>query len=227
MGFRSASYGTATASGTASIPKPAGLAVGDLMLLWASARTTSTAVAFTVPSGFDLVGSALAQTAQRSELRSKVATADDVAASTFAVSFTGNALACALVAVEAGTYDKSGTYLGTSTVTIGTLTPAQAGSLLVFFAGSSYSSATPRTFSGWSIATDNPAWTEQVDQGVSDGSYSASVGCATAVRSATTATGDWTASASSNARQTGAGVIVTLSGESPAAAPMTTLRGTW
>lgn len=183
-----------------TITKPSGLTAGDYMV--AIIGTSSDSSVQDV-SGWTTLGSQLNGADARLTVYGKVADSSDAAASnfTFAV-HSGNGAAndgmggC-LIAIS-GTapvattsfidFGTSGGASATHTYS-GGITPTVADSILIM--GTWGHGSASRTISNYAIATDNPTWTERMDDTEPVGTSYYVIGVATAPRSQTTATGDF------------------------------------
>lgn len=198
----------AWASGTSlAITKPTGLAVGDLMVAIVSYQKGRT---LTVPSGWANNGVYNANIGEfRTVLSYKVADSSDVAASDFTWTISGGAESRAGCIMRITNWDSTMDLTGSitngsnvdddSTPTFAqTITPTRNNSLIIF-ASTASTAGGAITGSNYAMATDNPSWTEQVD--INDGGNRGFF-VATAIRSATSATGNFSLTASGG----GAGV---------------------
>lgn len=177
---------------TSVVTKPTSLAVGDLMIGQTVSIGEGVSVsASTTPSGWTLHGSKSwsgdGNTCYQT-IFYKVADSSDVAASNFSFSSSGNSTYfCAAVARISS---PSETYqISDSTG----LTPTRASGLfLICAAGGGGGTATgDPTFSGYSIATDDPTWTEQHDtpDDITSSGFDGGFAMASATRTEVTATG--------------------------------------
>lgn len=188
-----------------TLGKPAGLAVGDLMVAVVANGSSTTANPFSFPSNWlDLGGASTTYGTQQASASGriaagyKVATSADVAASDFS-----------FVVQEAGTHQVAGimyridgqdptpiaAYLGgsatnTTSPSFATgITPTE--SCLLLFNIMVCGGAGAPTVSGYAIVTSNPSWTERLD--INDAS-SRALAAATATRPEATSTGAWSCS---------------------------------
>jgi len=83
-----------------------------------------------------------------------------------------------------------------NSITTSGITPASANNLFLMIGMTSDLSASTCTFSGYSIVTSNPTWTERLD--VYNGSITMGMSCASAIRAAGTATGNYSLTATPN-----------------------------
>lgn len=137
----------------------------------------------------------------------KVATATEVSASDFTFTATGTAGNRALIGkiskITGGRegnigYAKANASSGAgtaTTVTVGTITPSIADSLILFFM--SAGAALPG-FSAYAMATSNPSWTEAYDVSYDNANADLSIAFAYASRPETTGTGNVTATISAD-----------------------------
>lgn len=193
--------GTATAGVDLVINKPSGLTAGDLMVAHLAIKNTN--AEFAVPSGWDAL---IIQTESSAgnfvlQLMSKIATSGDVAASNF--TFTANGSGSgerkvgAIIRIVGHrpqsyiTASQGQANASSTTITIPGDTPVEPNSLIMLFGATGTTSA--RTFSGYTIATSAPSFTEQYDTNNAE----LSIGCATGVRPEETATGNGTITVSS------------------------------
>ncbi len=180
------------------IPKPADLAVGDLMIAQ-MAFITTTSGSVTKPTGWTELHYTFADT-HAAFSAVKIAEASDVSASDFTFTHSNAAGACfgkiaPLRGYRESTIDDVNAEAGSggtpgTTVTVGTVTPNAANSLIIFMA---YAFATNTSFSAYAMATDNPSWSELYDEAADNGTTDTTLALAYATRAAATATGDITA----------------------------------
>lgn len=190
---------------TITVTKPTSLATGDLMvahLYWEDYSTGSV----TPPSGFTTLATEVnSDNDDALRIYYKIADAGDVAASdfTFTNSFEFHDASVALsrwTGADSTTplsiYSSNETAVATS-ITLSTMTPASAQSMIYIATGVSGSGGL-RTTDSYSIATDNPSWTEIYDEGIgaSNRSYSGQYG----YRPETTATGSGSVGISGSGR---------------------------
>lgn len=219
VAYESVSTNTSINKDAVSVLKPSGLAVGDLMLAHvACSRSDAGSMAAHTSTGFTEVAtdeSNSGTATNRATALYKIATADDVSASSFTFTSSGgpNSSAVALYRFSGassvtGAADDNPSTTATPTFT-NTITPTFADSILVFMA--SCANAGGATFSGYAVTTDNPTWTERYDvqeTGVaSDGDTS--IAGATGPRSQTTATGNSTVTISTSVTDS-VGIIVAV-----------------
>lgn len=197
----SSSLGT-FASGTSTVvTKPTGLAVGDLMIGQYTYRNTS--ASHTLPSGFVSVQSVQTNNSWQ-VVAYKVATASDVSASNFTFTTSGTYMQNAGLIRISG-YSQ-GTIIGqsnsqgnvtsaTNPTFTNTITPITE-SLIMMLVATSATGSTLTSPSVYAIATDNPTWTELWDNVNTSGSNPTGLAVAYANRTATTATGNSSVTAS-------------------------------
>lgn len=179
---------------TLTITKPTGLAVGDILFAMIS---TGSGATVSTPSGWtqirsDAVAGATGNT--RSTFLYTIADSADVAASNFAFTISGSARnAGGLLRISGAgeswqgsvnTQQNDGT---TTPLTVGTLTPERTGSLIILAVTGGEFTGAASNYSGYTIATNDPSWTEQWE--LDDGTDDFSCAIATAVRTEVTATG--------------------------------------
>jgi len=193
-GARFRSSATATTTGASiNVAKPAGLAVGDLMIAQMVADDLTPIPTITPPAGWTTKDSQAVTTILLGVLYQKVADAADVAASTFTFSTTGQGLVGGIIAISNpdpvtlidqvnGSNGTSGTVITTSGIT-----PTRADDIMLIF-GYYGNSSPSRTFSGYSIATTNPTWTEIYDVSVAS-NVSIGIAAAYGYRGSLAATG--------------------------------------
>lgn len=208
MAIAFASVQTATGSGTSvTITKPVSLAAGDVMVAHIAIDDDGGVGDILTPTGWTLVKSVIETTDDTAfKLFMKVATSSDVAASDFTFSlnsqshsYTGS---IARITGSGFTYqvDDGESESNASATFSGGVTPNVANTLLMFYVVTGASTAA--SVSNYAITTDNPTWTErfQLDE-TSGGDITTAM--ATASRTATSATGDFTATIGTTADATG------------------------
>lgn len=180
---------------TLTITKPSGLAVGDMMIayiVWDTSDTTAP----TLPSGWTQL--LHDTTGTKSAWAYKVAVSGDVAASNFAFTFAGTVTASGgsimrwsgVGLINAGSTVRVNSSTSTPSFA-GGITPSVADSYLIM----GYHSPYTHTVSNHAIATDNPTWTEIMDE--QNVSPDLTMSLAYASRPETTATGNFTVTTSS------------------------------
>lgn len=197
----SSSLGTFASGTTTVVTKPTGLAVGDLMIGQYTYRNSS--ASHTLPSGFTSVQSVQTNNSWQ-VVCYKVATSADVSATDFTFTTSGtymqNAGLIRISGYSQGTpIGQSGVEgnitSGTNPTFNNTVTPF-ADSMLIMLMAASANGATLTQPSVYAIATDNPTWTELWDNVNTGGGNPTALATAYAVRTASTATGNSTITAS-------------------------------
>lgn len=194
--------------GTLTISKPSGLAEDDMMIayiVWDSNNTTAP----TLPSGWTQL--LHDTTGIKSAVAYKLATSGDVAASNFVFTLAGtvNASGGSIMRwsdvglINAGTTVRDNTTTTTPSFA-GGITPGVANSYLIMCYHSPYT----HTVSDYAITTDNPTWTEVMDE--QNVSPDLTMSLAYASRPETTATGNFTVTTSSSHNDHN-GVLIYLS----------------
>lgn len=192
------------AAGTAlTVDMPTGVAVGDLLVIHAAAR--GEAMTFTADSSesndWTLIRSGTLSDNISIRVSYRIAEADDVQSSkTFTLGGTSAAERWARIYRISGhdattPIDTSAIGSATSaTVTVGTVTPTLAQSLFMFLIAADNVTSGAKTCSGYTMASDAPSYSEQYDEtfDTTAGSNAMAAG-ATAVRSASSASGNNTA----------------------------------
>ena len=193
-------------STSTDVPKPAGLAVGDLLIAYMSSNGNSVAL----PSGFSEAASFTATdgTLLATFLAYKIADAGDVAATNFTFNVGASAKNfCAIVRVSGNVnlgsllVANSGRTDNTATPALTGITPNSRGDSLIL----QFWSGICSSISGYAIATSNPSWTEVYD--ISDSGQT--VALAWAVRPQTTATGNFSCAGGSGSSDW-AGFIIAI-----------------
>jgi hypothetical protein len=204
-------------AGDLAVTKPAGLAVGDLMIAWHYADNDGSLAAMGAPTGWNLLGSDAGVSGGHPYVKvwTRVATSGDVAAATF--TFTDSAASIfnsvAILAITAGTYDAT---TPTSAVTFqngGTAssTSHTAPSMTGVVDGLLCTSHGSDT--GGTAATYTPpsGMTEQADTNSGAGSYTA-LEVNTLALTSTAATGTKTATCTVSRPWKGSTLVVNPSG---------------
>jgi hypothetical protein len=202
--YQSVSSVAISDAGHCIIPKPSGLAVGDLMVAGVYANVNSTSVTITPPAGWteqETVAGPASSPISRLSVFSKTAEAADVAASnfTFTVSNPGSTRTGGIMlrissagivnAGESSVYDS----LNAGSKSFTGFTPSRANCLLVFFGARGVDSSQPEfDITGVSIATSNPTWTERAEVDLDVTNQTHAMACYTATRPESTATGNIT-----------------------------------
>ena len=218
--YESQSDGTvATASG-ATITKPTGLAVGDIMVVVFSFIHTSAAI-WSATGWSNLDGVVTTFSSARNSgseacvaVGYKVATQTDVDATNFTFGSGGNSI------LRAGTIfrisgqddeDPTGDWLG-ATSSGGTpsfatgVTPANESLLIFAITHAQSASSGVISVGSYAIASSNPSWTERRDEELS--SQRSVMAIATANRPETTITGAWSCAVANTAGTTGSASIL-------------------
>lgn len=184
---------------SATLNKPTGLAVGDTMMALLTCTIVNSSHKFTVPTGWNQEAINSDNTnSYRVQIMTKVADSDDVAASNFSFSISSSqAYGCALLRLSGyGIVEGTSTATTTNTASVTSVvatgfTPSRANDFFVIVAGGYGPTAgTTFDFNSYSIATDNPTWTEQTE--LSDSAQDCVFAFATATRTQVTATGNVT-----------------------------------
>lgn len=206
MTFVVQSKGTSAGASSADcvIVKPTGLTVGDIMIAhcgWGN-RTSPTAV--TPPSGWTEIHFTAQGNSVIGYSAWKIADSSDVAASDFTFSVNGSGTPVGkgnILRINGGrettiaAVNAEASAAASSAVSVGTVTPAEADSFLLFLVTGGTPSAA-MSASGYAIATDDPTWNEEYDDNYDGGANTVNISCATATRPETSATGNWTATMS-------------------------------
>lgn len=178
------------------IPKPTGLAEGDmLVVICVGTRTSDTPNNWSSPSGTWNEIYNEGQTRRRIKAWWKIADSADVAASTFTVPGTGQSGGCTAHGVAYRITGHNSAVIGAAASNSSSswacgITPSAADSLIIFAMVSANSAGGGSTAS-YAIATDNPGvWNEQYDSFGNNGTNDILTAGAAAERAATTLTGD-------------------------------------
>lgn len=174
-----------------TINKPTGLAAGDLLVVYLSNNNGSGSGTWTTPTNWTNVTSA-GNTGTWVACMAKVADSADAAASNFSFTSNGAGDGIGILLRVSGTFSNpANNIVGTSNISGLTTTgvdPSLGGALFMF--GSIATAGTAGgVFSTYAVTTDNPTWTEIVDDRYNDLReihFFASWG----TRSASTATGN-------------------------------------
>lgn len=207
-----ASYNVTTyGAGDRVITKPTGLAVGDLMVCILGGGAGSQ----TPPSGFSQLQNQFAQSSwgnNRLVVWTKIADSGDVAASNFTITFNADGIGAMLRVIDFNSSTPIPTssivaldFQSTTTPSFGSsVTPTTAESLILFVLCGQKHSAGTYTASTYAIATDDPTWTESFDvSGGTDGNGNEhQLSLASAPRTATSATGNSSATYSATISST-------------------------
>lgn len=210
------SYNTANPGNGSSVTvtKPTGLAVGDLMIAhYAYGDATDTMGTL---SGWthEVNNESAGGTSIKTGIQWKIADSGDVAASNFTFSLSGasNSPIVALIRIDGyvstDLLNNAGELIGNSGSPSynNTVTPISPSSLMLFFITAGNPGATPN-ISNYAMTTDNPTWSELYQVDVAS-SHCISLGYAT--RTATTATGNSSATITGSGSQDSYGAMVSI-----------------
>lgn len=209
MAVTVASSNTATGStNSLVITKPTGLASGDLMVCFLSGNPNGGVI--DTPSGWTSAQSTSSTFVMQKTIW-KVADSTDASATNFTFTRTANSTFFGCLARITGqdtttpiATSNSATMGTTNTITITTVTPSKSNSLLML-GGVALSAGSPRSFSGYATANNNPTWTEIQDTGAISGRYA---GLAYATYSPSSATGNCTISLSNTEDESSGHIVV-------------------
>jgi len=204
MGITYGNYSNVTANNAAVvIPKPTGLASGNLMIAHLSSAGTGTPQTWTPPSGWTSLGSSYnSSTGADGAFQTfwKTATSLDVSATDFSFSPNqggGNEMGTIFYLTgqknQAPTFNSNINLNSTAATTTG-ITPA-ADSMIILFGSYTDNDAT-QTQSGYSMVTSNPIWTERAEVTNAFGIYTLGHAFATGQRAESTSTGNTNITAS-------------------------------
>ncbi len=193
------SVGIGDGTGNTVIPKPSGLALGDLMIAGVRSFLNASSVSITPPAGWTTEETTTitsgAYPTQRLSVFTKVAESADVSASDFTFTTNGSAIQGGIIVrvsspglTNAGESSASVNVTATSE-TLPTLTPSRANCLFIFFGSRGSNVTHSADISAVSLATDNPTWTERAQVALNITNRSHVLSCFTATRIQTTATG--------------------------------------
>lgn len=213
VAVRSHGLSTEASSTSCVVPKPSGLAVGDLMVAHITARTN---VTVTNPGSWSTIRAETISGVLTSHLAWKIADSGDTAASNFTFTLSGTAVNLGAITAFTGHHTSSpigannGTATASNSTTISSaaITPAAADSMICFFAVFGGSNGTGQIAS-YQIPTSNPTWTEQYEQFTelgNDITFSMAYG----TRAATTSTGTGTATADISRNNIGQMIAITI-----------------
>lgn len=187
---------TTSATQTAIVTAPSGMASGDFLIAQVVANSTAASAAITAPAGWTTLNDFNDGAGIEVTYFSKTADSTDVSTGTFTFGYsTGGSLQSHMIAtVVAVTGHYATTPIniaryanGTGvSVTGSTVTPSTQ-CLFLFFVGSANTSGFDSgTHSGYAIASNNPSWTESYDTASagSTGNHSTSIALAYASQSA-------------------------------------------
>lgn len=198
---------TVSTGADCTISKPSSLAVGDLMFAHCVWYNYTGVTTITLPSGWtqaEFTSQGAAGPAMVTAY--KLATSSDVAATNFTFSANGSGTRVNLGNIftirgakesNPGYAKNEASSAGTASLTISSITPTVASSLLLFFTAGGRSASPAMTFTSHACATSNPTWTELYDTGANSGSDYVSICLAYATRPETTGTGNLTVTPSS------------------------------
>jgi len=206
VGYRSSTTTKIANNNSISGNKPAGLAVGDLLIGHFSMRGSSTPSA---PAGWTDIDERTHSTDVTSLVSYKIADASDVAASNFTFTSTDSRdLGLGLTAFTGVNItnpigsDISGMNgANASSITIAGITPDNADSAIVMAVTTGSDSV--GQYSSWAIAVSDPTWTEVYDYSVNPGSVDGQIGLAFGLRPEVSATGNATVSMNTTTVRTG------------------------
>lgn len=184
---------------TSTVTKNTGLAVGDLIIGHVVTIIDNSGDVINTPSGWTKIGSEVklntsGSTYLHQALFWKVADSGDVAAANFSFTFTSSTFFNSAIYRISGQNttpidnNASGTQADNANFSASGFTPSYANSGFIIFAANFNGDGTA---SGYAIATDNPTWTEDYEStaGGNRGIFGAS-----AIRTAATATGNFSLS---------------------------------
>ncbi len=181
---------SASGTGTLTITKPTGLAVGDTLVASIFGRGGGDV---STPSGWtSLITVDTDYDVARARCFIKIAESSDVAAANFSFSNSFGSLCFGTLSRLSGssfdqivTYNRSNS--STSSVSYSGLTPAYADSLYLIVSAFTTGGTSSPYFSSYAMVTSNPTWTERTEYDTGGGD---AMSIASANRSATTATGN-------------------------------------
>lgn len=195
-----------TGSGTRTVTKPVSLAVGDLMIGFAT-NNTGTGTGF--PSGFTSLGSEDNTAGIRVSLAYKVADSADVAATDFAFTtcgfasiarVTGHGGAGAIVYID-------GQQTNSASFSAGGLTPRNYGDSTLLMMYLAFTNGSSGTVGSYAIATSDPGLIERDNY---PGADVTGTGMATATRPEVTATGNFSGSGAGGLGADWAGIMISI-----------------
>ncbi len=191
--------------GSISVNKPTSLAVGDLMIAYATVAFAGNAPG--LPSGFTAITSS--QSSHASTTGFKVADSSDVAASSFSFTHSGFASLSRITgaATNLGAFSATvGNPSNTASPSISGITPKNYGDSVLLMQFWSIDSGNSANVGGYAIVTSNPSWTE--GYGSNDGGNSTGMGYAT--RPEVTATGNFSCTGGGDATNSWDGHIIAI-----------------
>lgn len=220
--YESLSSASSDNTGSLTITKPTGLAVGDRMVAGILVdRDAGATASVSTPSGWTQEALLDLESLGRNALAvySKTATSGDVAASDFTFAGSGSTASMTMTGIllrvsnwggSAGlTSNTSVAASTTMTMTGVTPSPAVASSLYLVFAGRISSSPLSVSVSSVAIATSNPTWTERAEVSGNGNTYDTTLAAYTATRTETTATGTYTVTYN-NTTNLGSGAVAII-----------------
>lgn len=204
-----------------TITKPSGLSVGDLMIWVISGDNPSSTSNpdYAPPAGWAVQATmASSGNNERQIVWSKIATGGDVSATDFSATWLGGSIVGGVILrisghnpttpVQTVSQARANNEPIATPIYPITVTPNYANSLLIFASSSFDSSGINLTASGYSIVTDNPIWTERVDEFVVDSANRHNLAVATAPRASQASTGDATVTINTSCDQMLGAMIV-------------------
>lgn len=203
------------------VPKPSGLAVGDLMIAGIRSFRSSATVAITPPVGWTTEETNLivsgGSPCQRLSVFSKIANSSDVAASDF--TFTTDSSSKhggIIVRISASGLTNAGETGGTVQTSTGSstltgFTPSRASCLFVFFATRGENVTGSGDITSVSLATNNPTWTERAQVTLNGTNNHHVLSCFTATRPETSATGTITYNFATSSNALTNGIMIAVS----------------
>lgn len=193
------SFSNTNANGSLPITKPTGLVVGDRMIAGIVASRDGASISdIAAPTGWEIIDTIYHNTDNKGAYFTKIADADDVAATNFtftslginnADDMIGSILRISDAPIIVNTAKGTGT--GES-LSFSGFTPERPNCLLVLFVQIFDTSSSPSA-SAYAIANDNPTWTERGDTNLNNDTDSG-LAVATALRPEQTETGNVSAS---------------------------------
>lgn len=192
--------------GTITVDKPTSLAVGDVMIAYATVAFVGNTPG--LPSGFTEITTPSAS-AHASRTGFKVADSSDVAATNFSFTHSGFASLSRITGAttSAGAINSnSGNPSNTASPSISGLTPKDYGDSVLLMQFWSVDSGNNANVGGYAIATSNPSWTE--GYGSDSGGNSTGMGYAT--RPQVTATGNASCTGGGDATNSWDGHIIAI-----------------
>lgn len=213
--LRSLSLVAATNGANAVFTKPAGLAVGDLMVAMLGGELFSR----TAPAGWTNQGNQAGGSGNgNSTMFSKIADSSDVAASTFTFVGSSDSNGGTLYAFTAGTFDSANPFAFINHNLTTGQTPSwaiggvpTANCMFIMFMQNFTTGSSP-TASGYAVATSDPSpWTEDQDSNKNGGGYFYQLACAhSSIRSQITNTGNASLTIAGSASSWSGGWLVAI-----------------